>query len=506
MGHLEVFSALAPHARYAVASQETEPSLGWAYASFLNALENSPTMSGAELGQLIVQSYIQDDERIVDDQARAEFLRQSSPMGGMFGSLSASQLTQQFEQSITLTAVDLSQIPALISSVNDFSYALQSANQRTVAQARSYAQSFTNIFGDNVPPAYIDLGNFVQLLGREGGDQAVTQAANEVIAALNQAIIAEKHGAKKPGATGVSIYFPNSQLYASPITGYQSYNVVAGRFTQAALWDDFLAYHYTGRTFQPATNNIVVPDRTATIEGPGASAIEVSPVSLSSNVAAPGRPVLLSADIRGESIGYVYLFVGYYDATNNAIFVADSDYLESDQTREIDGVYYPVWSQNSEFTMEFEWEPIVFAISDGSDVVVANFEPQTYGATYEEAVYTVDGTYTYADSGESRYARLYFANGVLQQVFGFTGENGGGAPREITPQTGDTFTVLEKWFDLNAQGQATVSRQEGGTLTFGSQMFTWKELDAAPGLYLVGFIVEDLDGNATQVYDQVTVQ
>ena len=38
MGQLEVFSMLAPHARYAVASEETEPGLGWAYASFLQAL------------------------------------------------------------------------------------------------------------------------------------------------------------------------------------------------------------------------------------------------------------------------------------------------------------------------------------------------------------------------------------------------------------------------------------------------------------------------------------
>ena len=38
MGHLEVFSALAPHARYAVASQETEPALGWAYTGFLDEL------------------------------------------------------------------------------------------------------------------------------------------------------------------------------------------------------------------------------------------------------------------------------------------------------------------------------------------------------------------------------------------------------------------------------------------------------------------------------------
>ena len=42
MGQLEVFSALAPHARYAVASQETEPALGWAYTSFLDTLTRNP--------------------------------------------------------------------------------------------------------------------------------------------------------------------------------------------------------------------------------------------------------------------------------------------------------------------------------------------------------------------------------------------------------------------------------------------------------------------------------
>ena len=92
-------------------------------------------------------------------------------------------------------------------------------------------------------------------------------------------------------------------------------------------------------------------------------------------------------------------------------------------------------------------------------------------------------------------------------MFGFTGEGGTGAPREIIPQTGDTFTVLEKWMDLDQSGKVTkVATQEGGTLTFGDQMFTWEDLDAAPGEYIVGFIVEDLDGNAVEVYERVQVQ
>ncbi len=116
-------------------------------------------------------------------------------------------------------------------------------------------------------------------------------------------------------------------------------------------------------------------------------------------------------------------------------------------------------------------------------------------------------TYTYADGGESRYARLYFRDGYLRQVFGFTGEGGMGSPREIIPQTGDTFTVLEKWLHLDQSGKvAQTATQSGGALTFGDQMFAWDELDAAPGEYIVGFIVEDLDGNTYEAYERVTVE
>jgi hypothetical protein len=291
------------------------------------------------------------------------------------------------------------------------------------------------------------------------------------------------------------------------VTGPESYTAIANRFADVSLWDDFLAYHYAGRPFERTTTELVVPEPGAAISGPGTGRIEIAPITLSDDVAAPGRPVVLSTDIAGQNIGYVYLWVGFYDQASNSIFVADRDYLESDDTREIDGVYYPVWPEDDEFTLTFEWEPLMFAISDGVDYVVAGLTPQSYGASYEEAVYTVDGTYTYADGGESRYARLYFRDGYLRQVFGFTGEGGTGSPREIIPQTGDTFTVLEQWLDLDQSGRvAQTATQSGGTLTFGDQMFAWEELDAAPGEYIVGFIVEDLDGNTYEAYERVIVE
>jgi hypothetical protein len=430
-------------------------------------------------------------------------------MGGLFGMLSvpsADQIARQLEDSITLTAIDLEAMPALISSVNDLVTALTAIDQASVAQARTYAQSFTSIFGANVPASYIDLGNFTQLLLRQNQSEAVNVASNQTLAALSEAVIAEKHGPKKRGASGVSIYFPNSQLYSTPQAGAQSYTAVARRFAGESLWDDFLAFHYTGRPFEASQNEIAIPTAGSSVRGPGQGTIQLSPISLSARTAAPGQPIDLSVDISGDNVGYVYLLVGFVDQTSNSINIADSDYLASPDTREVDGVFFPDWG-SGDFTMDFQWEPLMFAITDGVDTVQTLLTPQTYGAAAENAVYTVEGIYTFADSSEERYARLYFSNGVMHQVFGFTGENGTGAPREIIPQTGDQFTVLEKWLDLDQNGQVIETAfQPGGTLTFRDQPFTWLELDAAAGEYIVGFIVEDLDGQSYPVYETVTVQ
>ena len=42
--------------------------------------------------------------------------------------------------------------------------------------------------------------------------------------------------------------------------------------------------------------------------------------------------------------------------------------------------------------------------------------------------------------------------------------------------------------------------------TFGDQPFVWEVLDAAAGEYVVGFVVEDLDGNELERFVQVTVE
>ncbi|MBK8048454.1 MAG: hypothetical protein IPK16_15860 [Anaerolineales bacterium] len=140
-----------------------------------------------------------------------------------------------------------------MAAVNDLSYKLQNSKQQAVAKARTYAQSFTSIFGADVPPSYIDLGHFVSLLKQTTKDPNVNAAADKVLQAISDTVVAEKRGPDKPGASGVSIYFPNSQLYGSPVAGAPSYTALASRFATDSLWDEFLAYHYSKKPFRKQT-------------------------------------------------------------------------------------------------------------------------------------------------------------------------------------------------------------------------------------------------------------
>ncbi|CUS02384.2 Clostripain family protease [Candidatus Promineifilum breve] len=506
MGHMEVYAALTPHARFAATSQEVEPAVGWAYTSFLNDLVNNPDVTGRELGQWIVDSYIVEDQRVVDPAARQAFVGR--------GGISAGQLAAQLEQTVTLAAVDLSQMPAAMEGLNRFSLYLQNMDQRVVAKARNYAQPFTSIFGQNVPASYIDLAHFAALLVKETGDANLRAVVEEMFGTFQNVVVAEKSGSKKPGATGVSIYFPNSQLYGSAAAGPASYVPVSERFAGVSLWDDFLNFHYTGRGFQDTAGTLTIPDRGVAVEAPGAGTVSLSPLTVDTTTVSPGEAILLSADVDGENLGYIYLFAGFYDRAANSINVIDMDYIDSGDTREVNGIFYPEWGEGA-FTLEFEWEPIVFAITDGTNQALALLEPQVYGATPEQAVYAVDGIYTFAD-GEQRRARALFSNESLLMIVGFQ-ESGEAmdvanaevmpSPREIIPTAGDGFTVLERWYDLDSNGRlVNQGFEEGGTLTFGDTLWTYEVLDGPPGEYAIGFIVEDLDGNRVETYTDVTVE
>lgn len=523
MSQVEALSGVAPYARYAVASEEVEPAIGWAYSRFLSQLADKPTMNGATLAKNIVKSYIQEDIRIQDDEARAVYVLDNY---GVEEEVSPEELAQQEIKSVTLTAVDLQVMPAFMDAFNEFAFALAYVDPAAVARARTYAQSFESVFGEEVPSPYLDLGNFARLVTEFAGSDDLTAAVNTLEKASKKFILAEMHGEGKPGATGLTIFFPVPELLVAVGTAESaiSYTDYVSRFAGASLWDDFLVFHYTNLDIDPDTalTDLLTPEegQAADIaeysaplledveyaETPGIeSDLALTPIEVSSEEIATDETVLLATSISGADVGYIYVTAARYDEESESYSIEDMDFVAADDTQELDGVFYPVWTDQDMEDFIFEWSPTVYALSDGETEAFALLEPTVYGAGGADTEYAVRGIYTFA-GGQERYAIMYFDGDlVYKRTIGFSGEGGTGAPRAITPRAGDTFTILDQWIEADEDGNEVINEYLGETLTFQGAPFEVIAYEGYAGDYSLSITATDLNGNEVTEYAAVTV-
>ena len=500
MGSLEVLSMTAPYADYAVLSQEVEPSMGWAYSAFLNKLVKNPKIDSGELAKSIVDTYITEDTLITDAEARAKYVARTYET---YGTVSASALAEEETKAVTLAAIDLSKIAGVIDSLDNLVTPMSKINQKVVAGSRAYSKSYENVFGQNIPSPYIDLGNFVKLLEKNSTSENVGKATLDVQAAIKKAVIAEKHGPNQKGSNGISIYFPVSKLFQAQGADYGTYTSTANRFTTESLWDDFLAFHYYGMEIKPDNK----PAENAEVTAPGASEITISPIELSGDTASVGSPLTLSTTISGENVSYLYIFTGRFTKGQDQLQVIDLDYIDSDEFKDIDGRIIPDWGVG-DIPVDMDWEPVAYVVNDGSRKQMVLLEPDTFGAGTEDTIYTVDGIYKFVNGEDDRYATLYFdGDGGLVKVMGFGSTENTGPQHEITPEQGDQFSILHQWIPMTDQGGETETiYKEAGLLTFGETPWTWEEHPAAKGQYLIGIIAEDMDGNSYAEYVAVTAE
>lgn len=504
MSMLEVYNSLAPYAHYAVASQETEPALGWAYTSFLGGLAERPEMSGADLGRAIVEGYINEDQRILNDEARQRMLSSY----GIFDATNADEMAQEMSTTITIAAIDLSALSHLNSTLDQFLYTLKNIDQTSVANSRAYAQAFVNVFNEEYPSPYIDLSNFAEFIVQTVKDPTVEESAQQLQSALSNAVIAEKHGEQRPGARGISVYFPISELYWDETIGYAFYTESSRSSSDHTLWDDFLAYHYAGQEF-----GLGNPSKEARLPAPGAGQISIAPLTLSATSIQPGDILNIQTDITGDNVAYIY-FVGLIKhSSENRYLLYFMDYLQYDERNQVqNGVVYPVWDQtNGSIHISLDWDLSERAVCDGTNCVTALLNPDKYTAQTENRIYYVEGWYTYAETGKRIEATMYFSSTddflIRNIIANPVGNDSIKSPSALIPKPGDHFLTMNTELTIDDSGKIHTTYHEGNSLTFGDQPFYrgyWGTPE--PGEYVFGIYVKDKDGNVTWQFAPVTVK
>ena len=170
MATLETALTLAPYADYMIASEETEPGVGWYYTNWLTKLSANTSMPTLDIGRNIADDFV-----------------------NVCAQKCAGQKT-------TLSVVDLSELektaPKKFTDFASDTCELMKTEYQSVSKARSGAREFA-------ASSKIDQVDLIDFATKVGSDEA-----KELVNCLLRAVKYNKTSTNMTNAYGLSIYFP----------------------------------------------------------------------------------------------------------------------------------------------------------------------------------------------------------------------------------------------------------------------------------------------------------
>ncbi len=178
MGTVETAGVMATHARYMVGSQEYEPGNGWNYTAIGEYLEQNPSANGAELGQVICDSFYESCAETGEEGAA------------------------------TLSVIDLSKVDPLITAFDSLSQDMYGITEDDMAFADFARTMFSadNFGGNNDNEGYtnmVDLGALIR-----AGYGIASEKSEQTRALLDEAVVYQIRGGNHSQASGLSVYYP----------------------------------------------------------------------------------------------------------------------------------------------------------------------------------------------------------------------------------------------------------------------------------------------------------
>ena len=171
MATLETALMLTPYADYMIASEETEPGVGWYYTDWLTALSKNTSMPTIEIGKNIVDDFVE------------------------------TCATKCKGQKTTLSVVDLAELEMTVpEDLAAFSKSASELIKDNEYQTVSNARYNTREFAQSSAIDQVDLAHLAENLGTEEG-KALAEA-------LLSAVKYNRTSSNMTNAYGLSIYFP----------------------------------------------------------------------------------------------------------------------------------------------------------------------------------------------------------------------------------------------------------------------------------------------------------
>lgn len=442
MGQLEVYAAAAPHARFAVASEELVPGHGWDYTALLSWLYANPAAGSTQVAESAVITYLN------------------------------YYTAEQRNAFVAISAVDLARIPGVVGALERLTAALQqdlSFATGAVGDARSGAESYAKVYGPEAELyAAVDLHHFATILSERTLDPTMAEASTAVAQAVDGAILRTAHGRGFTQSHGISIYFPRTAAF---------YNNAYASEGSLLLWNNFLLGYYT-----TSSNSLVSPHLEIANAQPGVVSVQ--------------QPAHLGLRLTGRDVAEVALWGGRYLEDGRRLLLK-YDPLVPEPDRLANGELLYTW--NDGLHEDFHvWNTRVPYLTDG-----VNGDFVVLWPTYTDTLRTVEGRYTPIATNIPFEANLIFDRDTraITAVWGFTQD---GSPFEIPPQLDDVFQPYRFYLnDDNSIGREPGFplrfRETAGNLSY-----SWELLPS--GRYFLGFEATNIAGERSATLVDLDVQ
>jgi hypothetical protein len=466
MANLEVARTLAPYARYLVASEEIEPSDGWDYAALLTRLTQAPAMDGAQFGRAIVDTY------------RDYYVK--SPLHDR----------AEKAKALTLAVIDLDRIAAVdqaVVALGSGAGALLARGGHAAWLHLAQARHATEEYGRSAAPSGLsppgsevyDLADAAQKLKSHAQDQVSSAAADAVVAAASRAVIYNVHGAARPQANGLSIFYPPNQT-AFAMRGKTSYKETS--FAASNSWYPFLRSY------------VAVPASAAERNRPKPA---IDPLTSSGRMLSHDGKVKIASQVHADDIDEVRFVVS----------------LTQDDQRIVIGSIPIDLDAGGE--LKEEWDGEWFTISDNDgDFIAPVTEFEELSERGNEDLYwagvpaqlRMAGTRQWLDV--TLYFMLDFDDEAVSGDFIYAVEYTPRGPREIDLDAGDDLRPVYEVIDAAGESHPSVSADPKELIHIDDDVDDLKvgRSEVPPGRYQVGFVVSDLAGRQSEQLTEVEVE
>ena len=446
MGQIELDVAIAEYASIRIGSQELEPNEGFDYIDMLQKLALKPEMEPEEFAVNVVEGY----------KSFYEKLRKTS--------------------GITLSAVRLDKISNVVDKFQDFSNKINNDMQsswKAIAKGQGVVETYAR---DRSDFGAIDLADFADSFKSQSiVSTELNTAAERLIEAVKDSVIASTSGKAHPYSYGIAVYFPIDNQY------FDAKYLTESKFSQKTNWGDTVSKFYKTK------KSIISKDPEIKIQ--------TQPTTVKS-----GNSLVIDYTVSGKNLFDVRYLTAW--VTKDKIFVLEENFprINTELGWAIPSL---VDGQNN---LSLEWKATAVSLTNEKKDVFATMRP--YGRVLGFfTLYYTEGVYRSPSTGEQYDVTLVFDYSDSSMVYAWAYVDYGQGvitPVEITPKPDDIFIPYRTFINL-LDGNIESFLSEEEAITFSDGLFV-KEEPLFDGDFLVYIIAEDLTGKTAEDYVAVVVE